>query len=269
MKHPSLYILLSQLVSVHLAYASTVGPLPAELKYLNQPIDSLCFFMSEKVTDSVDLKKCGSNKNKVTIKPINAELSQKGYLGYNYKEKSATPGSQGYSYYKVYPAGNNNYWVYSINNSGGTGQFSAISLVERKTENTLGLTNIAGGDRCNGGIDEVSEKSNALTYGVNLTAFDLIDLADKKTTIKPYDDLAACAVCCVAQSFYTVQKNTKPILDYVELNTVSDVSEMPEQGSMQACFNQFYVSYTKKNSTKLTEEQLLAFINQFKQTCVK
>jgi hypothetical protein len=268
MKNNYLLILFSQFF-IPIAQASTAPQIPTDLMYLNKPIDSLCFFSQEAAGNDIDLKKCGANKNKLTIKSMNSDLSKQGYLGYDYEDKQVTPGSQGTSYYKYYPAGNNKYWVYSINNSGGTGQFTAIDWVTRKDQNTLALNSIAGGDRCNGGIQDVSEKSNRLTYSVNLTASDLIALADKSITLKPYDDLAACAVCCTAKSFYTVTENAKPALDYVELNKVSDVSEMSEQGTLAACFNTFYVSYSKLHSTKLTHEQLLAFVNQFKQACMK
>ena len=269
MKNNYLFIFCTQVFFIPIVMASTAPQIPADLMYLNKPIDSLCFFRQEGIGSDIDLKKCGANENKLTIKAMNPDLSKQGYLGYDYEDKRFTPGSQGYSYYKYYPVGNNKYWVYSINNSGGTGQFTAIDWVARKDQNTLVLNAIAGGDRCNGGIQDVFEKTNTLTYSVNLTAFDLIALADKSITLKPYDDLAACAVCCTAKSFYTVTEITKPALDYVELSKVSDVSEMSEQGTLAACFNTFYVSYSKTHSSKLTHEQLLAFVNQFKRACMK
>ena len=263
MKNNYLLILFSQVFMIPITQAS-----PA-LMYLNKPIDSLCFFSQDVAAHDIDLSTCGANKNKLTIKPMHSDLSKEGYLGYDFEDKQASPGSQGYSYYKYYPAGNNTYWVYSINNSGGTGQFTGIDWVVQKDKKRLTLSSIAGGDRCNGGIQDVSVQSNRLTYSVNLTPSDLIALADTHTTVKPYDDLAACAVCCTAKSFYTVSAKAKPTLDYVELNKVADVSEMSEQGKLAACFNTFYVSYAKTHSTKLTQEQLKAFANQFKQACMK
>jgi len=260
--------MLSQLCVIQIAQAATPQQIPADLMYQNKPVDSLCF-MSQEMNSEVDLKKCGASANKYTTKAMNADLSKQGYLGYDYEDKSFTPGSHGYSYYKYYPADNNKYWIYTINNSGGTGQFTTINWVERKNQNTLALHGVVGGDRCNGGVQDVSEKSGNLTYSVNLTPFDLVELADKNINVKAYDNLAACAVCCTAKSFYTVKTNASPKLDYVELNKVENVSEMSEQGSIEACFNKLYVSYIQKNSTKLTQEQLLAFVNQFKQTCVK
>jgi hypothetical protein len=268
MKHKYLFMILSQLCMLHIAHASTTQSIPSGLMYSNKPIDSLCF-MSDKNKSEIDLKKCGANKKTFTVKAMNQDLSKQGYLGYDYEDKSYTPALHGYSYYKYYPVSENKYWVYTINNSGGTGQFTAVYSVERKNQNTLILEGIASGDRCLGGIQDVSEKSGNLIYSVNLTAFDLIASVDKNTKLKAFDDLAACAVCCTAKSFYTVDKNTKSKLEYVELNKVSDVSEMPEQGVIEACFNKLYVSYIKEKSVKLTPEQLNSFVNEFKQTCVK
>lgn len=255
-----LSILLIQLCSIQFVHASAPQPVPTDLMYSNKPIDSLCF-VPEKNNTEINLNNCGAKKNKLVTKGINEELSKQGYLGYDYKG--------GFSYYKHYPAGDNKYWIYTINNSGGSGQFTNIRLVQRKNKNTIVIHNIVGGDRCNGGIQDVANKNENLTFSANLTPFDVITLADKNIKVKPYDDLAECAVCCTAKSFYTVNSNAKPQLDYIEMNNVADVSEMPDQGTMQACFNKLYVSYIKTNSTKLTPEQLSTFANQFKQTCMK
>src|SRR5690606_23485956 len=126
--------------------------------------------------------------------------------------------SQGYTYYKFFNAGNNQYWIYSINNGGGSGDFTNLYLVQRLDSHTLGIQTIAGGDRCNGGIQNVTKKNNHLTFIVNLTPYDLIALSNTKIqNLNAYDDLAACAVCCAAKAFYIVDNQSKLKFDYADL----------------------------------------------------
>lgn len=154
-------------------------------------------------------------------------LIKKGFTGYDWQDplNSAT---QGYSYYKIFNAGNHRYWIYTVNNGGGSGDFTAIQLIKRKNANTLETKAITRGDRYNGGLQNVSEKNSQLTFSANLTAYDFINPAENhNSSTKAYDDLAACAVCCVAKAFYTVSANTKPQLQYIALGNIKNAKEMP------------------------------------------
>jgi hypothetical protein len=238
---------------------------PAELMYAGKSIDSICFFdMGE--SDTVDLRKCGAQQSKYIVKGKNAELSQKGFIGYDWQD-STMPSAQGSTYYHFYSAGNGKYWVYTLNNGGGSGDFTDIYLVTRKNADTLTVKNITGGDRCNGGVQNVSAKNNTLSYSVNLTAFDLIELGDQKKAFKAYDDLAACAVCCVAKSVYTVKADTKPQLQTVQLDKVANADELPAQGQYEGCLNKMYFDYVGKNGTDLTIKQLQEFVGKFITDC--
>jgi len=248
---------------------AAMASVPAELMYLNKPVDPLCFFDMESDSDQIVLKKCGIAKEKVQIKGQNADLLKKGFIGFNWQSTDTSYASQGSSYYKWFDAGNKAWWVYTLNNGGGSGDFTAINLVRRESPDSLSLKSVAGGDRCNGGVQDVSVSNNRLTYSVNLTAADFLPLAnDNPHKLEAYDDLSACAVCCTAKAFYEVDTNLKPKLTYVDISGHgSNPDELSQQGRYQACFNKLFVAYVNKGEVKLDSSKLKAFVKEFNQTC--
>lgn len=258
-------IMLSSLF-VSMACASV----PEDLMMHNQPIDALCFFNMEGNPTTIDLNTCGYSKYKYAIKGHNAMLIKKGFIGYDWRDPTLNSATQGHSYYKIFNAGNHRYWIYTVNSGGGSGDFTAIQLIKKRNANTLETKAITGGDRCNGGLQNVSEKNNQLTFSVNLTAYDFIGLAkNHNPSVQAYDDLAACAVCCVAKAFYSVSANTKPQLQYVVLNNIKNAQEMPNQGKQQACFNKLFAAYVTSGKTQFKQNKLNEFVNKFNQTCLK
>ncbi len=250
-------------------FTSLASAFPADLMLENKPIDSLCFFNLENNKSTINLKQCGIKKEKYILKGTNADLIKKGYIGYDWQDPTLQGSAQGYSYYRYFNAGNNQFWVYTINNGGGSGDFTAINLVKYKNKDKLELKNINGGDRCNGGISDVSYKNDKLLFGMHLTAYDLIKLANKApTSLKAYDDLAACAVCCVATAKYEVSSSATSTLLYVDLNLVKSIKEMPEQGQLQSCFNKMLVSYIDAGFTRLNNDQLSQLADKFNKLCV-
>lgn len=244
--------------------------LPQDLIINNQPIDAICFFDMESKDKIINLQNCGLNKHNFALKKQNSRLTNKGFIGYDYKSTPNLGGAEGYSYYKFFNAGHHQYWIYSINNGGGSGNFTSIQLVKRRNATTMELKSISGGDRCSGGVQIVSIKHKQLTYSVNLTAYDFINLSKKHNSSKAYEDLAACAVCCVAKVIYTINPSkAKAKLQYVALNDIQDPKNMPQQGTHQECFNQLFVSYVKTAKTHFNKNNIDVFANQFNQTCLK
>lgn len=265
-------ILLSLLLAVSFAYADTSNPIPADLMFNGQPIDSLCFFKiaSNTNTSTIDLSHCGAVEEKYSIIGKNAKLSKQGFIGYEWIDPSLPPGPRGHSYYQYFNAENNKYWIYTINSGGGTGEFSAVSLVKRKNAETLVVEDLMGGDRCNGGIQDVAAKNNVLAYSVNLTAYDFVMLGRPEVReIKAYDDLAACAICCVAKAYYTSHAAASAALTSIELVKYANSNEMPEQGKYQACFNRLFISYIDKNEAIFDQTRINAFVERFKRTCTR
>jgi hypothetical protein len=259
-------VLLSVVMSA--VHAEATKDFPAELTYAGKPIDPLCFFSMEGNSNTIDLTHCGIEKDKYKKIGENAELIKKGFIGFDWKESEFS--SQGYSYYKFFPAGNNQYWIYTLNNGGGSGDFTEINLVSRKNPTTLELKSIAGGDRCNGGVQDVSVQNQLLIYSANVSAYDFLDLAKdyNQHELKAYEDLAECAVCCVGKAFYQVDSKGASQYQYIDLGKDVKVKELPDQGKYQGCFNKLLVSYAAKNP-KMNEETLAKFVKEFNSTCVK
>jgi len=242
---------------------------PSDLMMENKPIDSLCFFNLENNISTINLQLCGIKMEKYILKGTNTKLIKKNYVGYNWQDSKFKSAVEGYSYYRYFNAGANQFWVYTINNGGGSGEFTAINLVKRKNNNIVEIKNIKGGDRCNGGISYVSSNNNKLLFGMNLTAYDLVALSNKaQKSLKAYDDIAACAICCVAMARYEVSAESYPTLLYVDINPVKSIKEMPNQGVRQSCFNKLLFSYINDGVTRLNNEQLSQFADKFNKLCV-
>ena len=183
---------------------------------------------------------------------------------------------QGYSYYKSFGKVGPSAIVQTINNAGGTGSFSFLNVV-RRDGNTLKLSVLNGGDRCNGALIAVKRvgkgQHERLVYSVQLTAYDYLTLAnDNPHHIKAYDDLAACAVCCAGRAVY--ERSIGPDfanekLLYVDASLyLKDITTASSNSRYQACFNNVLVNYGKKNKGKLTAKQLTQFTKQFNEQCI-
>ncbi|WP_058478841.1 hypothetical protein [Legionella steigerwaltii] len=252
----------------YLCTAKISAAVPADLMFHNKPIDALCFFNME--GKEINLEQCGLAKDKYAVKGQNASLIAKGYIGYNWQDPEYPGPAEGYSYYKFFNAGKNVYWLYTINSGGGTGDFTTLYKVKRKNTNTLEIETLVGGDRCNGGVQDVAVVNDHLNFSQNLTAYDLIALSKNASPqVKAYDDLAACAICCVAKAYYELNLNAQVQLNYVDLDSVKEIQEMPEQGSLQPCFNQLFTSYVTAGKTKLKQNMLDELVAKFNQTCKK
>lgn len=246
----------------------TLAAVPDDLLFNHKPIDALCFFDMQHQINTINLKNCGLSKYKYIVVGENTDLIKKGYIGYDWKDPTIPAVSHGYSYYQFFEAGNHAYWLYTINSGGGTGDFTAIYWVKRKNNTMLEMKKLVNGDRCNSGIQDVSTEKHQLKFSVNLTAYDFLALA-KPPTIKAYDDLAACAVCCVAKAFYVTQTNAATQLNYVDLGNTKNTKEMPQQGSLQSCFNYLFTSYVTSGTNKFKLKTLKEFSDKFQKTCIK
>lgn len=262
-----LFILFICLISVTVYSKNLDTSVPADLMYNGKPIDSLCFSM-DKNLDIIQLNNCGIKKEKYSINGLDQDLIKKGFIGYNWKDTSVSYPAEGSSYYKIFPAENHQYWIYSSNNTGGSGNFTNVSLVKRIHPDKLEIKIITGGDRCNGGISEARPHGKQLEFDVNLTSFDLLILTNENPhQLKAYDDLAACAICCSATATYRVSAELMPKLMYVTLD-ISDPEAMPAQGKYQVCFNKILLQYIKSGETKLDGAKLKKLGMDFNEKCL-
>jgi hypothetical protein len=234
-------------ISSNLFAAST---LPASLMYNNKPIDALCIY---EATKNTELSKCGVNA--VTGREIdgsNASMLAKGYTGFNYKQNNMGP-THGESYYRVLCKQGKSDIIYTIDSSGGSGDFTAIKLLTRN-KNTITVKTLDAGDRCNGGINNVLVNNHVLMYRVNITPWDFLAMNnDNPLQLRAYDDLAACAACCAGTATY--YRNYTLSADFVPPKPY------------QRCFDKVIGGYIAKHKTILSAKEFREFTEFFNQTC--
>lgn len=241
--------------------------IPTDLTYLGKPIDALCFFVSE--SPIINLQKCGIINQRYKIKRINNHLQKKGFIGFDWENPDTNFHAEGYSYYQYFPAKDHSYWIYSINNGGGSGEFTTIYQVKRRDATTLSIKSLIGGDRCNGGLSNVKDINHHLIMDINLTPHDLIAIDPGSTKhIKAYEDLAACAICCVAKARLELNNDDQLIMKYVVFNEIANVNELPKQGTYQACFNQLFIASLKNHKDHFTQAEVKHFAEKFVKVCV-
>ena len=260
------------------AFATPVTNLPDELMYQGKPIDPLCLFEIEDTKAVVDLSKCGLNSTKgKKISNEKNQLISKGFLGYDYQLSiDGIKSMSGYSYYKAFGKVGRSVIVQTINNTGGTGSFSFLNLV-RRDGNVIKISVLDGGDRCNGSLVDLKRTrqgaSEQLVYKVQLTPYDLLLLAkDNPHHLKAYNDLSACAVCCIGTAIY--QRNIgsdfkHEKLLYVDVSLyLKNVGQTPSTQKYQACFDKLLKKFGQKNHGRLDALQLSSFAHQFNVQCV-
>lgn len=247
--------------------------MPSDLLYQGKPIDPLCLYEMENHTTAIDLKKCGIQavaKRKVT--GTDKELIKNGFIGFDYLWGDESDfQSNAYSYYKVLGQYKDAYLIYTLNNSGGTGQFSDLFWLKR-TAYAIELKHITGGDRCNGGINQAKREGTNFTFNVNLTPADFFDLVKtEQNRLKPYDDLAACAACCVAKANFQINPTIDPYqatLISVELDRDNVENNLNNNSHYQDCFDNLFNQYIKQGKEVMTPDALKVFVKTFNQQCV-
>lgn len=260
--------------------AAAEPQLPQILKYKDKPIDSLCFFEAGDTNSVANLNECGLHSEPGRgISGENAHLIKQGYYGYDYSWKiDETTQSQGYSYYRSFGPLESGFIIETLNNSGGTGEFSALSVIRRE-DNLVYVEPFVGGDRCNNGIYRVKrvkeEGNDRLVYSINITAFDFLDLAQNNPHgLSAYDDLDSCAACCLATAVFERPINPKlgdAKLLYVDLAAYPQETNHVDEANgakYQACFDKLLAQYKKPYNGKLDPRALAEFTKAFNKTCV-
>ena len=242
---------------------------PADLLFQGKPVNPLCFDIMGRVvtTNEYSLLACDSTQR--TPAPSKNDIPAKAGL-YGFEWEDQTFHTHGFSYYKAWDAGNHRYWIFTANNGGGSGDFTSLSLYQRENNETILLVPIDGGDRCNGGInaEDIQTTPKGLRYSTHFTPSDfLVIKGGNPHALQAYDDLAACAVCCVANAFYEVDQTLAIRLLYIELGKTR-ANELPTQGKYEKCFNQVMSSWIARGQQHLEGAEIQQFMKAFNTTCV-
>ena len=234
--------------------------------YSGDPVDPRCFLYGQE-SGTVALQACTGdtvrNKDYPVAGPV--EIDAERGIGYTFtcEAEEGQVCDAGLSFYKVLGQMDNDFFVKFDNSGGGTGRFSQIRRV--RLDNGVLRTEeiIAGGDRCNGGIAKAEMKGNSLSYSQFLTPFDLVELSggNAQAKFEAYDDIQACAVCCVAEANYTNG----------ELQTVTltqDPAESPKDlDNKNQCFFTSYGESYKQMGVSLDAIKLRDLGQKFSDRC--
>lgn len=234
-------------------------------------VDPLCFLThGDDEAPAYPTRDCGGEnyeRDAQSPPPLDAGFVSTGYF---YVDAEAPehkyPGFIGYKYlgdYRGLKA------VQLLENGGGSGMFTSVQLLRAEQDGTLRvIQTLAGGDRCNGGIESAFMSGRTLVYDVNLTPFDFIALARyNPKNLKAYDDLDACAICCYGTLRYV---NGRP--DSVTLNatTAPDAGASDAAASerpMQACFDESFRAASTDGDTVISLKQNKKFVENFFNRC--
>lgn len=172
-------------------------------------------------------------------------------------------GFNSYSPFRIYdmPDGGQLGLLELIFNTGGSGHFGLLAMVEKDTKgNAYPVWWQWAGDRCNDGYPSfIGIEEEQLFYSVAATPFRLLnpldetdwrmqsllqELGDDSGELptlagwRPYDDLANCAACCAGERVYAVGLNDGFSRTVgVKLDTEQFLNQ--QQGEHQACINQW------------------------------
>ncbi|HWD25550.1 MAG TPA: hypothetical protein VG387_00185 [Rhizomicrobium sp.] len=177
-----------------------------------------------------------------------------------------------YDSYKVLAAAGPHYAVEADWSGGGTGRFTNLVLLRRAGGTLVLEKTLAGGDRCNGGIEDSAVDGATLTWSQNITPYDLVDLGGVKT-LAAYKDLEASASSCVAAVDHTYHLGTgredAPAVSFTDTH-LDDQPGWTGDYKYQHCFNAYYGAYAAKHGgDALSPADVKAFAAGFLKTCVK
>ena len=170
----------------------------------------------------------------------------------DYPELKEYPGYAGFAAYELIAVDDNDLYLRTMQNGGGTGVFTSavVIRVEMNSPDAAGgithLSTLHSGDRCNGGTRSfVMNPDGSARLTIRLTPFDLLNISMdhdpgsvrwralarrlgkapdlRLETVggwRAYDDVAACAACCAGVAHYDLPANkTEPIQLSVRYDT--------------------------------------------------
>lgn len=197
------------LASLALAGCKPDGEAPSALLVNGASADPICFapyLMREDTMESISLDSatCAPHltADNTDFLPVEGYTGTGFYIG----NDPATRGGMRPAFiaYKYLGEVDGRLAIELMGSGGGTGVFSTVFTAAREGDTLTAIDIYASGDRCNGGVTEASVKNGTLHYAYNITPYDFLTLNDGNplSGIEPYDDIAACAACCLGEALY-------------------------------------------------------------------
>lgn len=262
---------LSVLSAPGISDAADISP---NILYRDEPIDPLCFDNGLVVTRPegawVDLDKCLNDagvsvENVIPQKTGPLTPNENGFIGYDFTMGDSEFPSSGMALYKYVGPITGGFVIQTIYNTGGTGFFSSLNIIERQNGRIHIARTLAGGDRCNGGIRDARIEDGKVHFSVNITPADIIYGYGGAPESEAYD-IEVSAASCFAEALYTDGTFTSIVLNG-DIFTGVDDPAVDNGFADQPCFNKVFGDYLSSGRGRLTPEQVKTFTADFRREC--
>ena len=205
-------------------------------------------------TKPIDLQTCGNTE----LKP---KVQADGAIGYDIP-------SGGYFYYS-YIGQSGDIDILSLQSSGGgSGHFTQLIGVRHGGHLVRWVKDIAGGDRCNGGISDETIAKGGLSFDQAITPYDLIALAAPGEHLKAYHDLEDSAASCIGSVHRVGEDKHWTGVSFTDEERL-DQKGWTDQYTYQACFNTVYREAVHSRHVELNHRGVIMFARAFAMRCLK
>lgn len=201
----------------------------------------------------IDLQTCGNTR----LKP---QAQGDGSIGYDIPDG-------GYFFYS-YVGRSGGMDILSFQNSGGgTGHFTQLVGLRHSGHLISWAKDIAGGDRCNGGISGETISNGVLSYDQAITPYDLIELASPNAHLKAYHDLEDSAASCIGSVHRVGDEARWTSVNLTEQHWL-DQKGWTDQYTYQPCFNDLYRAAVSRRHINLNQQAVISFSRAFAARCL-
>ena len=247
----SFWLALVVVISTTTAPAQDTRPRPLLID--GKPINPLCLLpISDETGQStrISLNNCGSD---IIVRDYASRGPE--WIGFSYTDKNEPIAERTaeYNYRYVGQIGEKAI-LFSNYSGGGSGHFTSLVALKRRDATNFEFSEIAGGDRCNGAISNITIQDNRLYFDQVLTPWMLMQLGLVPEN-PAFDGLASSATSCVATAHMRGSRMVSVTLD----GGVDNDTDNP-----RACFDKTIQQFVAKNDMELDIRKLRRLRSQFR-----
>jgi len=254
------------LISCLAIFYATAPVYSAPLIYDGKSVEPACFSaLFGKGADTIDLENCADSY--IIEKPAPALLMRgkdKGFTGSVYRYKAHKDAPTSTTYYRVLGEKSETLVIEAYSyGGGGSGNFSNLSSMRLQDGALVDIKPIAGGDRCNGSIQDAALEEEKLSWSQTINIYQLLQLRGEHPAINSKDFDSGC----VAKADYTDGMLTGIWLNQTGIITRQDIKDSKsweEKHPIHACFNHL----KSKQKRYMSPELLDVFIDTFIKQCI-
>jgi hypothetical protein len=174
--------------------------------------------------------------------------------------------------YRVLAATGNRFLVATEIWGGGSGEFSNVFWTRLGDREISVDSDLAGGDRCAGGLSGYTIEGRTLRFNVSTPARDILRLAGTKVSDSILDPFGPGYTSCDGEAAYRYDLTTRRmVLSGLTLNAEQSPANSSVLGDSAratlACFDTVVRQYVRNRSRTLTPRELKAFGRSFRTRC--